>query len=232
MTTTTPTDSSTLRIALIGAGNVARALGSRWAAAGHQIVIGERSSGSAGRLATQVGKAAATAAPSDAARWADVVLLAVPWADLDDALALAGAADGALSGKVVIDPTNPVAHGDGRHLLEHGSAAENIAVRAPGAHIVKAFNVYPADHWKAATAQDVVALAGDDDVALDTVGRLVRAVGAVPHTVGGLHRARQIEELAGMVIALAFAGIDPRASVPGLSAGDGDVHARDAADSA
>jgi hypothetical protein len=81
---------------------------------------------------------------------------------------------------------------------------------------VKAFNVYPADQWAAASARDVVVLAGDDEKALETAARLVRDVGATPHSVGGLRRARQLEELAGMVIALAFAGIDPRSSVPGL----------------
>ncbi|WP_136040664.1 MULTISPECIES: NAD(P)-binding domain-containing protein [unclassified Microbacterium] len=193
-----------------------RALGSRWADAGHQIIIGERSSGSARRLADQIGQGATVVAPSDAIQAADVVLLAVPWRSIDDVIARTGAVHGALAGKVVIDPTNPVEHGVGRHLLDRGSAAEHIAQRAPGARVVKAFNVHPADRWEAATAQDVVALAGDDDLALDTVGRLVRSVGATPHTVGGLHRARQIEELAGMVIALAFAGIDPRSAVPGV----------------
>lgn len=102
------------------------------------------------------------------------------------------------------------------HETESDLLSSGLDWLAPGARVVKAFNVYPAGRWEAATAHDVVALAGDDDLALDTVGRLVRAVGATPHTVGGLHRARQIEELAGMVIALAFAGIDPRSAVPGI----------------
>jgi predicted dinucleotide-binding enzyme len=150
----------------------------------------------------------------DAVVGADVVLLAVPWAAVDDVLSGVGAGAGGLLAKTVIDPTNPVEHGRGRHLLDTGSAAEHIASRAPGAHVVKAFNVHPAAHWEHARPGDVVTIAGDDPTALDVVRGLVRDVGATPHTLGGLGRARQIEELAATVIALAFGGINPRSAVP------------------
>ncbi|WP_435822130.1 NADPH-dependent F420 reductase [Actinacidiphila alni] len=59
-----------------------------------------------------------------------------------------------------------------------------------------------------------VVICGDAPAALDTVGTLVRDVGARPAVLGGLDRARQLEEAAGFVIGLVFAGHDPNSAVP------------------
>jgi hypothetical protein len=59
-------------------------------------------------------------------------------------------------------------------------------------------------------------MCGDDPRALRIVGSLVRDVGGVPAVIGGLDRARQLEEVAGFVIALAFAGVDPRQAIPAV----------------
>ena len=65
-------------------------------------------------------------------------------------------------------------------------------------------------------APATVAMCGDDPAALRTVGQLVRDVGGVPAVLGSLDRARQLEEVAGFVIGLAFAGADPRFAVPSV----------------
>jgi predicted dinucleotide-binding enzyme len=57
-------------------------------------------------------------------------------------------------------------------------------------------------------------MCGDDPAALDVAGELVRAVGGAPAVLGALDRARQLEEVAGFVIGLFFAGHDPGAAVP------------------
>lgn len=202
-------------IGILGTGNIARALGTLWAGHGHSIIFGGRSIDHARSLASEVGHGTTSGSLKDAARGADVVLLAIPWAGVDDVLAEVGPAS--LRGATVIDPTNPVEHGVGRHLLRIGSAAEHIASRTPGASVVKAFNVHPAAHWAQASAEDVITIAGDDPAALGVVQRLVQETGAMPHVLGGLDRARQIEELAGTVIALAFGGANPRSAVPDAS---------------
>lgn len=151
---------------------------------------------------------------ADAADGADALLLAVPWTSIDDVLAAVRAREGRLASVVLIDPTNPVEHGIGRHLLAGGSVAEYIAAHAPGARVAKAFNAHPAGQWEIARPADVVTIAGDERGALAMASRLVREVEATPHVLGGLDRARQLEEFAAMVIALAFGGINPRAAVP------------------
>jgi len=78
-----------MQIAVVGAGNIGRTLGGKWAAAGHEVVYGLRSP-----------EAAGTATVTDAVAGAEVVLLAVPGPAARDVLATLG---GALAGKVVID---------------------------------------------------------------------------------------------------------------------------------
>jgi 8-hydroxy-5-deazaflavin:NADPH oxidoreductase len=59
-------------------------------------------------------------------------------------------------------------------------------------------------------------MCGDDPAALRTVGQLVRDAGGVPAALGPLDRTRQLEEVAGFVIGLAFAGVDPRYAIPSV----------------
>jgi len=229
-----------MRIGILGTGTLAEGLGQGWARAGHELVIGGRSRARAEALAERLGRAARADTPRQAATGHDAVLLAVSWSGVEDILRSAGAADGTLAGTPLIEPTNAVEHGVGTLLTERGaSAAEVIAGRAPGAHVVKAFHLFAADQWTRPSRPNngngeadgsdsvsgdgdggsgnpapTVAICGDDAAALRVVGELVRDLGGVPAVLGPLRRARQLEEVAGFVIGLAFAGFDPAAAVP------------------
>lgn len=204
-----------MRIGILGTGTLAGALGAAWVRAGHEVLVGGRSHDRAAAAAARMGGGARAVSPAEAVAGRDVVLVAVAWEGLPDILRAAGAADGALAGTPVIDPTNAVEHGVGVLLPADGrAAAEHLADRAPGAHVVKAFHLFAADQWEAGREPVTVPLAGDDPAALDAVGRLVRDAGAHPVVLGPLARARQLEEVAGFVIGLAFSGTDPRSAVP------------------
>ncbi|MEU6544956.1 NAD(P)-binding domain-containing protein [Streptomyces sp. NPDC046859] len=208
-----------MRIGILGTGMLATALATGWARAGHEVAVAGRSRAKAERVARQTGDAVEAVAPREAVGGRDAVLLAVTWGGIEDMLRLAGAPEGALDGTPLIDPTNAVAHGVGALLVGPGeSAAGRIARLAPGARVVKAFHLFPPDRWAAspasAKAPVTVAMCGDDPAALKTVGDLVRDVGGIPATLGTLDRVRQLEEVAGFVIGLAFAGVDPNSAVP------------------
>ncbi|UGQ12514.1 NAD(P)-binding domain-containing protein [Yinghuangia sp. ASG 101] len=208
-----------MRIGILGTGTLAAALGAGWARAGHEVVIGGRSLAKATALADALGRDVRAAPPRTAVAGKDAVLLAVSWDGAEEALRAAGAAEGALAGTPLIDPTNAVRHGIGELLVDAGdSMARRVGRAAPGAHVVKAFHLFPADQWASSPGDDAsavtVAMCGDDPEALRVVGELVRAVGAVPATFGSLDRARQVEEAAGFVIGLVFAGTDPHAVIP------------------
>jgi predicted dinucleotide-binding enzyme len=208
-----------MRIGILGTGTLAAALGEGWARAGHDLAIGGRSQAKARKLADRLGRGVRGVAPREAVTGRDAVLLAVLWDGVDEMLRSAGASEGLLEGTPLIDPTNAVEHGVGSLLTDHGEAmATRIAALAPGAHVVKAFHLFPAEQWIKAPGQDeqpvTVAMCGDDPAALQVVGELVRDVGGVPAVLGSLDRVRQLEEVAGFVIGLAFAGFDPASAVP------------------
>jgi predicted dinucleotide-binding enzyme len=204
-----------MRIAVLGTGTLAVALAAGWTRAGHDIVIGGRSPERAAAAAKATG---ARARPlSEVTGDADAVLLSVRWEGGPDILTAVGAPAGSLAGKPLIDPTNAVDHGIGVLRTESGrAAAHRVAEFAPGAHVVKAFHLFPSTHWSTPSSAAVVAMCGDDRRALEVVASLVRDIGGAPAVIGGLDRARQLEEVAGFVIALAFAGIDPQAAIPAV----------------
>ncbi|MGW3667784.1 NADPH-dependent F420 reductase [Streptomyces sp. NPDC005141] len=208
-----------MRIGILGTGTLAAALGEGWARAGHDVAIGGRSPSVAENLAERLGHGVLAVSRREVATGRDAVLLAVTWDGVEDMLGLAGASDGVLEGTPLIDPTNAVAHSVGALLTGHGeSMAGRIAELAPGAHVVKAFHLFPADQWTSSPASGrsrvTVAMCGDDAAALRVVGELVRDVGGAPATLGALDRVRQLEEVAGFVIGLAFAGFDPNSAIP------------------
>ncbi|MEU1286764.1 NAD(P)-binding domain-containing protein [Kitasatospora sp. NPDC005856] len=207
-----------MRIGIAGTGSMARALGARWARAGHDVLVGGRDTDRAAALAERIGARAGTL--RDAARHGrDAVLLAVPYAA---AVGVAAGLGDTVRGRTLIDCTNPVAPG---FLLETGggpSAAERIAAAVPAASVVKGFNLCHESVWSLTPPVFggrplAVPLCGDDAAALATVRGLVRDLGCEPVNGGGLHRAGLLEATAAFLIGLWVGeGADAQAIAPPL----------------
>ncbi|MFG3517928.1 NADPH-dependent F420 reductase [Streptomyces bobili] len=193
-----------MRIGILGNGQMADALGTRWRRAGHEVRTGGRSGGL--REAAEFGT--------------DAVLLALPYAAVADVV---GGLGEALRGRALIDCTNPV--GPGFRLLTAGgpAGAERIAAAAPDAHVVKAFNLCHVDVWRLTPPVFdgrplAVPLCGDDPAALDVVRQLVRDLGCEPLDAGGLDRAGLVEATAALLIGLWVGeGADAQAIAPPLA---------------
>ncbi|MFP3992541.1 NAD(P)-binding domain-containing protein [Streptomyces sp. E11-3] len=202
-----------MRIGIVGTGNMAEALGTQWAAAGHELLVGGRDAARAAALAERIGARAGGLA--DAAAFGDAVLLALPY----DA-AVEAAAVLPLRGQALIDCSNPV--GAGFTLVTEGgpSAARRIADAAPGAHVVKAFNVCHEGVWRLTPPVFdgrplTVPLCGDDEGALTLVRELVKDLGCEPVAAGGLERAGLLEATAALLIGLWVGeGVDAQAIAP------------------
>ncbi|WP_027944260.1 NADPH-dependent F420 reductase [Amycolatopsis taiwanensis] len=209
-----------MRIGILGTGTMAAALGEAWSRAGHELVVGGRSEAKALALAEKLGSSARAGTPREAVTERDAVLLAVLWDGVEDVLRSAGADEGTLAGTPLIDPTNAVEHGVGVLLTPAGvAAAQRIAELAPGAHVVKAFHLVPSSQWTDQGGSPVtVPMCGDDPRALRVAGELVRDAGGSPAVLGTLDRARQLEEVAGFAIGLAFGGVDPNSTIPRMPA--------------
>lgn len=193
-----------MRIAIIGAGNVGAALGRNWAARGHALTYGLRDPGSAkyaplaatGRLAT----------PAEAVRDAEAVLLATPWHQTE--AAIGGLGD--LSGKLLLDATNPLAMGPAGLGLAFGhsdSGGERVAAWARGASVFKTLNTTGAENMgdpSGYAATPVMFVAGDDSARKPEVLSLVADLGFDAVDAGPLANARLLEAHAMLWIDLAL----------------------------
>jgi len=173
-----------VRIAVIGAGNIGRTLGGKWAAAGHEVVYGVRSPGAPG-----------TATIADAVAGAEVVLLAVPGPAAKDVLATLGRA---LAGKVVIDASNDVQGSGKLHALDQLTEE---------AHPVRAFNTLGWENFADPTFGAVTAdlfYAAEEGAAKEAADRLIADVGLVPVWLGGADTFDVVDSLTRLWFVLAF----------------------------
>ena len=201
-----------MRIAILGAGNVGGTLGRRWAEAGHDVKFGVRRP-DAGAAAVKGGQGqalpsqASVVAPAEAVRDANVVVLATPWGAVVDALREAGADAGALDGRPLLDATNPLKAGFALDVGSGGeSGAERIQALVPNAHVVKAFNTTGAENLRDpsyAGERTVMFYAGNDTGAKRVAHELASTLGLDPVDAGVLARARELEHVAALWIALA-----------------------------
>jgi NADPH-dependent F420 reductase len=200
-----------MNITIIGTGNMARGIGTRLLAGGNSVTLVGHAPGKAEALAADLqsaatGGASVRAAAPGAAIDGEVVILAVPYAAAAKVIAERGAQ---LAGKVIVDITNPVDFNTMSPAVAPGSSgAEEIAKVAPaGAQVVKAFNTTFAttlgDGQVAGQPLDVL-IAGDDATAKATLSRIVEAGGLRALDAGPLHRARQLEALGLLHMALQF----------------------------
>lgn len=204
-----------MKIAFIGYGNMAESLASRWAGQ-HNLFIGGRDTGKARRLAEKLGNGARGGTASEAAAFGDIVVLATTHEAVFDAIDAAGGS-AALASKVLLDINNPVdVKGDFLPKTYDGrSLSEAIAVRAPGARVVKAFNMCNASVWKMDPPlfdgrRLVVLYCGDEAAAKRQVAGLITQIGCEPVDVGELKYARLLEPAAAIVIKFLLSGRDPR----------------------
>ncbi|HEX3278444.1 MAG TPA: NAD(P)-binding domain-containing protein [Thermoleophilaceae bacterium] len=172
-----------MRIGVIGAGRIGGGAARLLARAGHELLLSySRDPDKLRAQAEEIGAQAGT--PAEAAAFGDVVILAVPWPAIDDAVAQAGSLDG----RIVIDTTNPFGAG-GWQVPEGRTTTQVNQERLAGAHVVKSFNTLTAAFQQEAagrTGEKRVAmfLAGDDAEAKRVVAGLIDDAGFDPVDAG------------------------------------------------
>lgn len=191
-----------MKVAIIGAGHVGTALATSIGRAGHDVLITSRDPKDAEQAAASSG-ARVVPTSVDAVTEADVIIPAVGIGDMAEvAQEIARPA----AGKPVVDVTNRISFGDaGPEIDTSTSNAETIAGLLPESPIVKAFNTVFASHQDDPMADGLQLdgyVAGDDATAKAKVLELVEAIGLRPIDVGPLVRARQLEALAFLNMAL------------------------------
>lgn len=195
-----------MKIGIIGTGNVGGALGTIWAGKGHEIVFGARDvkDSKLQELLKSAGNKARAASVPEAAQFGELVVFATPWPATQEAIKTAGD----LSGKIVVDCTNPLKPDlSGLVLGTTTSAGEEVARWAKGAKVVKAFNTIGAPNFanpKFGAERASMFICGDDPAAKSAIAKLSQEMGFEPVDCGPLTAARLIEPLAMLWIHLAF----------------------------
>ena len=207
----TPTVDGLVIGILGGTGDQGRGLARRFALAGHQVIIGSRSSERAAAAAREIGHGVQGLANADAARGASVVIAAVPWEGHGDLLSTLAAE---LTGKIVVDCVNPLGFDQrGAYALSaaeggpaEGSAAQQAAALLPGSRVVAAFHHVSAilllDPEVDTIDLDVMVL-GDDREATDLVQALAARIPGVRGIYAGrLRNCGQIEALTANLVSI------------------------------
>jgi 8-hydroxy-5-deazaflavin:NADPH oxidoreductase len=178
-----------MKIAIIGKGNVGTALSKGLSKGGHEIKFGHRDP---------------KEPVSKAAKWGEIIILAVPHGNATDAIeSVKPFADG----KVVIDVMNAIGENMELGISCTTSSAEETQKKLPKAKIVKAFNTVFAANQSTAKLGDqklTAFIAGNDADAKKTVAKLVSDIGFDPVDCGPLKSARYLEAMGILIINLAF----------------------------
>lgn len=186
-----------------GTGAQGQGLARRWAAAGVSVIVGSRDPKRAADVAEEIGVAGA--ANIDAAREAEIVLVAVPYAGHAETIEEVAPA---VAGKILIDCVNPLGfdkQGAFPLSVPEGSAAQQAQALAPQARVVAAYH-----HISAVLLQDlnqeldidVMVLADDREAADEVIGITDLIPGMRGVFAGRLRNAAQVEALTANLISI------------------------------
>lgn len=186
-----------MKIAIIGSGRIGATAARLFVAAGHEVAIANsRGPESLRGLITELGAKSHAMNKDEAARFGEVVLLAVPW-HMEDALP----APDLLRGKIVIDAMNPYNPAGGFFDLGGSTSSEIVLHRMPGARLVKAFNTIYYEHLASCGRKDLppdqrhaIYIAGDDAEAKQTVSQLISDIGFAPVDTGSLREGGRMQQ--------------------------------------
>jgi predicted dinucleotide-binding enzyme len=188
-----------MKIGIIGKGNVGSALAAGLSLKGHEI---------------KFGRSDPKEPVSEAAKWGEVIILAVPHrAAVTVTKAIGSAADG----KPVIDVSNALTENMEWAMGFSTSAAEKIQKMLPKAYVMKAFNTVFAENQSTGKVGDeslTLFVAGDDGKAKQTVMQLGKDIGFDPVDAGPLKSARYLEPMGMMMINLGYSlGMGPKIGI-------------------
>jgi len=181
-----------MKVAIIGSGNVGKALAGSATRAGHTVTLTAHDPQHA-EDAAKATKAHAARSNKEAVKDAELVVLAVPADKVDEVV---GALSSDLDGKVIIDVTNRVNAQDPGQVLDGSSMAEQIQKKAPQSHVVKAFNYAFASKMADPNADGTkldAYIAGDHEPSKQKALQFAESIGFRPVDAGPLAMARVLE---------------------------------------
>jgi predicted dinucleotide-binding enzyme len=187
---------SPVKIATVGSGNIGSTVGGFWIKAGHPVLFSSRHPEELKPLIEKMGPLARAGTVKDALAFGDVILMAVPYGAYPQ-IAKDNAKD--FAGKIMVDAGNAVIARDGeiaKPARENGVGL-TTAKLFPGARVVRAFNILGTSRLKEMANHSpryAIPVAGDDQEAVKVVSGLVREAGFDPVVVGSLQYSKLFEQ--------------------------------------
>jgi predicted dinucleotide-binding enzyme len=188
-----------MNTAVIGLGNIGSRVAKNLTAGGEKVIVADKTLAKAQKLAGELGGNAEAMPVAEAIGKADVVILAIYF---DAIKQLVASYRSALAGKVVVDPSNPIApDGSGgfkKTIPAEQSSGQIISALLPeGAELVKAFGTLGAESLASGANRSperaTLFYATDYDEAGRVVAKLITASGFSPVSVGGIDQSIRIE---------------------------------------
>jgi predicted dinucleotide-binding enzyme len=189
-----------MKVAVLGTGDVGKALGKGFLALGHEVKMGARTATEPKALdwAKEMGPKASAGTFADAAEFGEVVVLATLGVANESVLSSAGPER--FRGKLVLDATNPLDFSGGMPpklaFSGNDSGGERVQKQLPGAHVVKAFNtVGNAFMFKPdfPGGPPDMFIAGDDEDAKKKATAILKDFGWGVVDTGGIESSRYLE---------------------------------------
>ncbi len=187
------------KVAVIGLGNIGKAVASNLVKGNREVIVASHKLEDAKALAQQLGSLAKAAEVQTAIKEADIVVMAVWFSTLLELLKQYAAE---LQGKIIVDPSNPIApdgnDGFKKIIGAEESAGQIIASLLPkGAQLAKALGTLGAVTLASAAFQKpeaaVLFYAMDDKSIYGKIEELIRDSGFEPVRVGGIDQSIRIE---------------------------------------
>lgn len=191
-------ETSNSKVAVIGLGNIGKVVASNLVKGNRQVLLADINPSKAQELAQNLGSQAQAVEISGAIQGADIVVLAIYFDAIKVLLAEYGAA---LQGKIIIDPSNPIApdeNGGFKKIIgQDESAGQILSSLLPNdAKLAKALGTLGAATLEQAAfqaPQKVLFYATDDQSINPTVESLIQDSGFAPVRVGALNKSIDIE---------------------------------------
>ena len=179
-----------MKIGIIGSGNIGGTAAKLFVNAGHEVAISNsRGPESLTSFVNSVGPNIKAKTIEDAIKFAEVILLAIPWRKRQELLSISEF----FNSKIVIDAMNPYSENFEVIDLGNSTSTEEVLKLIPSSRLVKAFNTIYYEHLRTkgnpdASKEDRFAIfvAGDDLEAKATVSKLIEDIGFAAVDTGSL----------------------------------------------
>ena len=186
------------KVAVIGLGNIGKVVASNLVKGNREVIIASHKIGDAKALASELGNLAKATDVKSAIKEADIIILSV-WFSTIQELFKQYATE--LKGKIVIDPSNPIApdgNGGFKKIISVDESAGQIlkGFLPSGAKLVKALGSLGAGSLASASHRNpgaVLFYASDDKSVNGKVEELIKDNGFDPVNIGGIDQSIKME---------------------------------------